>query len=106
MIEAARRSMVILQDLNKLDLRELADGNPDISLSILNSSVVSNLHINRTEYSHRNELDFLSPKGLIDLAFSAFGMKYYGAAANFLKEASISLSKSQNAGILSVKAGL
>ena len=85
-IERLKRSIVMLQDTNELHVKNLGD-----NFSVYNNPERSKELSNRPNNKIDNEIEILSPKELIDLAFSAFGMKYLSSAGKFLREAAFSL---------------
>ena len=88
-LEKRKRFMVTLKDANDMDIESLVNENggryflPFPSFAKSHIKDINNL-INSNKY---NDEDAISPKQLIDLAFTAFGMKYPGTASKFLKEA-------------------
>ena len=93
--EKTKRAMVMLQNTYNLDIRMLAEGNFDTNTFLF----FNNLHaqqtkvVNRMEFNLEDKVDVLESKDLIELAFSAFGMKFHVSASKFLKEAMFSLCR-------------
>ena len=92
-LEKRKRFMVTLKKTNDIDIESLVNENGGrYSLpfpSFANSAIRD---INKLINSHKyNDEDAISSKQLIDLAFTAFGMKFPGTASNFLKEACLRL---------------
>ena len=90
-IERVKRSIVIVQDTNGLHIKNLGEANFSANLAAYNLSGKSGELVNQTDNNIDNYIEFMSPKELIDLAFSAFGMQYHISAGRFLKEAAFSL---------------
>ena len=90
-IERLKRSIVMLQYTNGLHTKNLGETHFGENLTPYNLSGQSGELVNRTDNNVDNEMEILSPKELIYLAFSAFGMKYYSSAGKFLREATFSL---------------
>ena len=88
-LEKRKRFMVTLKDANDMDFVSLVNENggryhlpfPSFAKSSIKDM---NKLINSKNY---NDEDAISPKQLIDLAFTAFGMTFPGTASKFLKEA-------------------
>ena len=94
-LEKRKRFKVMLKDAYDIDIASLVRGNlGPYSLPFQNfkKTTINNTD-NHTENIKHDDSDAITPKQLIDLAFSAFGMKLHRSASNFLKEAFLRLGR-------------